>query len=129
MEQFLQRSLQVNGKKVLFIDDSQQTLTLLARIARLVGSIPRVARSLEDALTIVQSEPPDVVLVDMRMPHADGLTVIRLLREKLTGSQTRIFLLTAEVDPSLREAALQAGAQGVFEKPLSPETLLEVLDG
>ena len=119
----------MRGKKVLFVDDSQQTLTLLARIARLVGSVPRVARSLDEALAIVEQEPPDVVLVDLRMPHQDGLTVIRRLRAVLPEAQTRIFLLTAESDASLREAARQAGAQDVLQKPLMPDTLQEVLDG
>ncbi|HEY57223.1 MAG TPA: response regulator [Anaerolineae bacterium] len=119
----------MSGKKVLFVDDSQQTLTLLARIARLVGSIPRVARSLDEAVAVVRQDTPDLVLVDLRMPQTDGLSVIRVLRQALPAGQTRIFLLTAEADPALQEAALQAGARGVLEKPLSPDILLEVLDG
>lgn len=120
----------MSGKKVLFVDDSQQTLTLLARIARLVGSIPRVARSLEEAMAVVRQDPPDLVFVDLRMPQTDGLKVIRSLRQSLPAAgQPKIFLLTAEADPTLREDALQAGAQGVLEKPLSPDVLLEVLNG
>lgn len=119
----------MSGKKVLFVDDSQQTLTLLARIARLVGSIPRVARSLDEAVAVVRQDTPDLVLVDLRMPQTDGLSVIRALRQTLPAGQTHIFLLTAEADPALQEAALQAGARGVLEKPLSPDVLLEVLDG
>lgn len=115
-------------KKVLFVDDSQQTLTLLARIARLVGSVPRVARSLDEAVAVARQDPPDLVFVDLRMPQTDGLNVIRALRQGVSGDQMRIYLLTAEVAPTMREAALQAGAVGVLEKPLSPDTLLEVLD-
>ncbi len=117
----------MSSKRILFIDDTQDTLVILMRVARLVGGVPRVARDLETALKIIRQEPPEVILVDYRMPQMDGITLIRHLRQANPNCRARIYLLTAEDPSSLRAQALQAGAEDVLAKPLSLEALMEVL--
>ncbi len=115
--------------QILFIDDSQETLLVLMRAARLVGSIPRTARDLETAQKIIAQKPPDVILVDYRMAEMDGISLIRHLRTLPQLQRTRIYLLTAEADPYIHQQALTAGANGTLTKPLDLDALLEVLSG
>ncbi len=117
------------AKTVLFIDDTQETLVLLMRAARLAGGVPRVARTLEAARKIIAQAPPEVIFVDYRLAETDGLSVIRWLRGLPQTREARIYLLSAEGDPRLRRSALEMGADGFLEKPLGLDTLMEVLHG
>ncbi len=115
------------SKSILFIDDTQDTLVILMRAARLVGGIPRIARDLETALKIIRQDPPEVILVDYRMPQMDGITLIQHLRRANPDCRARIYLLTAEDPAPIRPQALKAGAQEVLAKPLPLDALMEVL--
>ncbi len=74
------------------------------------------------ALTAHQSRRPDLMVLDVSMPNADGLSVCRMLRDK--GSDTQILMLTARHEVGDRVAGLDAGADDYLVKPFALEELL-----
>ncbi len=83
-----------------------------------------------DGLTAVEmtlSLRPDLVLLDIAMPHMDGLEALRLIKEKLP--ETQVVMLTVSEDDGNVIAAIKSGAQGYLLKSLHAEEFLEMLDG
>jgi DNA-binding NarL/FixJ family response regulator len=77
----------------------------------------------EQALTLVEREEPDVVLMDVRMPNVDGIEGTR--RIVASGRQTRIIILTTYDLDEYVFAALRAGASGFLLKDVRPADLVE----
>jgi DNA-binding NarL/FixJ family response regulator len=78
-----------------------------------------------DALREAALQQPDVVLLDIRMPGANGIDIARQLRRQ--SPQARIIILTAYDDEEYLAGALQAGAHGYLLKNASHETLAEAI--
>lgn len=104
--------------------------------SRLINSFPGTAcvcacPSGEEALRVIPSAMPDVVLMDIFLPRMSGIECTARLKELLPG--TRILILTAVEDDELVFLALQAGADGFLLKRTKPAdlqaALLEVLRG
>lgn len=73
------------------------------------------------ALDRLRDNTPDLVLLDVSMPHVDGLTVCRVVRSE--GSQVPILMLTARTETSDRVAGLDAGADDYLAKPFDLDEL------
>ena len=67
----------------------------------------------------------DIILMDARMPHMDGIETMRALREK--GCKAKIIVLTADAMNGAEETYLQEGFDGYMAKPVSPEKLEDTL--
>lgn len=76
-----------------------------------------------EALSMVESSNPDVLLLDLQMPDLDGVEVTRRLREK--GFTTRIVVVTAHVDDQYVTPALLAGASGYIVKDSEPQKIVQ----
>ena len=61
--------------------------------------------------------PPDLVLLDLHMPHLDGLAVLAQVNEHAAGSYLPVLVLTADSTTAARDAALREGAQDFLTKP------------
>lgn len=73
------------------------------------------------ALDALHDSSPELVLLDVSMPHVDGLTVCRVLRSE--GSQVPVLMLTARTETSDRVAGLDAGADDYLPKPFDLDEL------
>jgi two-component system, OmpR family, KDP operon response regulator KdpE len=111
----------VSAGKILVVDDDPQIRRVMK--ATLVGHGYEVieARSGEEALEKVQSEMPNLVLLDMNMPGIGGLETCRALRQ---GSDTPVIILSVRNSEKDKVAALDAGADDYVTKPFSIEELL-----
>jgi two-component system sensor histidine kinase/response regulator len=109
---------------ILVVDDTLQN-RLLAE-ARLVTAGYRVtqAASGEEGLAVFAAEPPDLVLLDVRMPGLDGFDTLKRLRELPHGPDVPVVFLTALDDEDTHRRALQGGADDFLTKPLRPTELL-----
>ncbi|RAK66369.1 response regulator [Phenylobacterium kunshanense] len=82
-----------------------------------------------EAVSAMQREDFDLVLMDLQMPVMDGLVATRMIRElEVAGGRNRcrICVLTANADPDHRSLAFAAGADEFLAKPIDAETLLSV---
>jgi C4-dicarboxylate-specific signal transduction histidine kinase len=111
--------------KILMVDDETSNIMVLETALKQAKytSITSTTDSREAAL-LYKKLRPDLVLLDLRMPHMDGFEVIEQIKRIETDSYAPILVLTAESDPSIRLRALQVGARDFLSKPLD---LSEVL--
>jgi len=111
--------------KILMVDDESSNIIVLETALKQAKytSITSTTDSREAAL-LYQKLRPDLVLLDLRMPHMDGFEVIEQIKRIETDSYAPILVLTAESDPAVRLKALQVGARDFLSKPLD---LSEVL--
>ena len=109
---------------ILVVDDAPQN-RLLAD-ARLSGAGYRVtqAESGEAALRAFENDPPDLVLLDVRMPGLDGFDTLARLRALPDGDDVPVVFLTAFDDDDTHRRALAAGVDDFLSKPLRPTELL-----
>jgi two-component system phosphate regulon response regulator PhoB len=79
------------------------------------------------ALELASAMRPELVLLDVHMPHMSGLEVCRRLRRAPEGSQIRIVMLSAAAQAEDRARGMAAGADEYLTKPFSPLTLLRLV--
>lgn len=71
---------------------------------------------------LLQDEPADLLLVDLGLPHVDGLALVEGLRAR--GNQIPVLVITAYELPHLRDTVTGVGANDLLQKPLDPDELL-----
>lgn len=112
------------AKRVLVVDD-QRTFSDLLQLALDVQDdleCVGVALTAGDALTMVAEEAPDVVLMDIQLPDADGIEATR--RVKADHPQVEVLILTGRPDATLMARAAEAGASGFLVKDHPLESIL-----
>ena len=110
--------------KVLIVDD-EDDIRELARISleRVGGMQVVVARSGEEALELVATERPDVVLLDAHMPGLDGPGTLERLKANPETESIPVVFLTGSVQSAEADRFRTLGAIGVLPKPFDPMTL------
>ncbi len=108
--------------RLLVAEDDRGVREALERALRFEGYELLTANDGADALDQVASSEPDLVILDVMMPHVDGLTVCRRMRER--GIRTPVLMLTARHEVSDRVAGLDAGADDYLVKPFALDELL-----
>lgn len=107
--------------RVLVAEDDPGVRTSLVRALGFQGYDVVAVNDGAQALEKIDQSPPDVVILDVSMPHVDGLTACRLIREKHPALP--ILMLTARHEVSDRVAGLDAGADDYVVKPFALEEL------
>lgn len=111
--------------KLLLVDDEEELVNALAERLQLRGLESEVALSGEMALQVVHERPPDVMLLDLKMPGMDGLEVLRRVKRIHPGIE--IVVLTGHGGVMDRETALRLGAFDYLQKPADIGDLVQVL--
>jgi two-component system chemotaxis response regulator CheY len=115
--------------KILLVDDSAAMRRILKTQLNSVGftDITEAANG-QHALDILKGNPSyELMLLDVNMPHMDGLTLLKILRADSRFNKIKIIMCTSEADKSKVMQALTAGANNYIVKPFTPETLMEKL--
>lgn len=115
-------------KTVLVVDDSDETRLMLLRMLQGEGYSSIEARNGVEALAKVDECAPDLIIMDLNMPHLDGLTTterIRDYREHHFGIP--ILAITAFDTYGMKEAAIEAGCNEYLLKPLDLDQLGNLL--
>lgn len=112
---------------VLLAEDDSD-IRLLWRLAfQNAGFIVLEAADGLDAISMVQVEHLDAVVMDINMPRLDGnsaLESIRLLRQ---GRNVPVIIVSAQNNPEVERRAIEAGAAEFLHKPLSPDTVIQAV--
>ncbi|MBC8087044.1 MAG: hybrid sensor histidine kinase/response regulator, partial [Phycisphaerae bacterium] len=88
---------QLAGINVLLVDDEDGVRTAIARYLRRSGAIVREASHGRDALTQIEAEPPDLVLLDLRMPVMDGYAFMAEVNESRPWLEPRVLVLSGDL--------------------------------
>jgi len=109
---------------ILAVDDTSKSLALLVKILTREGYEVRPADSCELALASVNANPPDLILLDVRMKGMDGLEVCRRLKALEETQHIPIILISAFADVKDWVEGLRLGASDYITKPFQTEELL-----
>ena len=108
--------------KIQVVDDDIELRRLIAFTLRESGYFIVEAGDGETALKVFDEEQPDLVLLDVNMPRANGFEVLKRLREN--GARTPVMMLTVRAAEEDQVRGLDLGADDYLAKPFSPRTLL-----
>lgn len=109
--------------KLLTIDDSKTIRLILARAFKDYACTLVEAANGEDGLKAAAEHKPDIIILDITMPHMDGIEMLKRLRD--TGDKTPVIMLTAEGGASSVEKAQHLGISDYIAKPFQNEALVE----
>ena len=113
---------------VLVVDDEPTIGEVVGRYLQRAGYATRVVHDGRGALSAVERERPDLVVLDLMLPGLDGLEVMRRLRDRDPAARLAIILLTARGEESDRVVGLRLGADDYVVKPFSPAELVARVD-
>ncbi len=109
--------------RILCVEDNPENRTLLRRILAAEGYSVAEASNAFEALEIALVQPPDLILLDVNMPHVDGLTLAARLKSYPALVHVPVVAITANVMRGDRERSLAAGCDGYIQKPIDVDTL------
>lgn len=112
-------------KKILIVDDQPQNVTLIERIVASPGTEILKAFNGNEAVNIVKTSLPDIVLLDVNMPDMDGYEVCRRIKSCKETNCIPVIMISALNDEAVRNKSLDAGARHFLSKPFDPAELSE----
>jgi DNA-binding response OmpR family regulator len=108
---------------ILLIDDEEAFVTTLQERLEMRGFPARVALDGQSGLDLIAEEPPDVVVLDLRMPGISGVEVLRSIRKQWPGIP--VIMLSGHGSDQDFETCMNLGAVMYHKKPLDIDMLLE----
>lgn len=111
------------GETILIVDDNPQNLKLARVVLAGEGYDIRTATDAEDALAVLASFTPRLILMDLQLPGMDGLQLTRQIKADPARQDIIIIALTAYAMKGDDEKAFSAGCDGYMSKPIDIEAL------
>lgn len=111
--------------KVLLVDDEREFVLALSERLQMRDMGSAVAYGGEEALSVIDEEEPEVMVLDLKMPGIDGLEVLR--RTKNDHPDVEIIVLTGHGSKEIEERCMEMGACAYLEKPVSMEKLTRII--
>ncbi len=113
----------MNGPAViLIVEDNEANRLLASAVLEREGYRVEMAGSSQEALELLDSQSPDLILMDVQLPGMDGLTLTRRLKGDQRTAAIPIVALTALAMMGDRERTLEAGCSGYISKPINTRT-------
>jgi DNA-binding response OmpR family regulator len=110
--------------RVLVVEDDTDIADLIRRYLQKGGFDVEVRSSGREALNAIAAQAPDLLVLDVMLPHVSGLDICRAVRANETTRSIPIIIVTARGDESERIAGLDLGADDYLAKPFSPGELV-----
>lgn len=111
-------------KKILIVEDEPDIAQLVKLYLEKEGFRTNVAQSGTEALKLLKSERPDLVILDLMLPEIDGIEVCKRIRNAPDTALLPIIMLTAKAEESDTIVGLELGADDYVTKPFSPKALV-----
>ena len=111
------------GESIIVVDDSAVNLRLTAAVLRSEGFRIQLASNAEQAMMMMRTTLPDLLLVDIQLPGISGLELTRRLRQDTRTRDLLIVALTASVMSGSEQQAYEAGCDGFIAKPIDTRAL------
>lgn len=110
-------------QKILVVEDNPQSMRLVQMVLQPHGYVVLGAGDGEEALRLVESDKPDLVIMDVHLPGIDGLEVTRRLRRVTAFRDIPIVAMTAYAMKGDEETVLAAGCNAYLSKPINTREL------
>jgi len=114
--------------KILYIEDIQDNITLVERIVKSRGHEFLFARNAESGLELAFASKPDLILLDLGLPDADGQTLSTWLKGDPSLGSIPIIVLTAWPEEIVRQTVTAYNLNGYLCKPFSLTDLVNMID-
>ena len=111
--------------RALIVDDSSFIREYLRQLLQRMGVVCEEARNGQEALSALNAEAFDLMLLDLNMPVMNGLECVKMLRDNKVSPLTKVMMVTTEADNIFICRALEYGADEFLMKPFTPEGLRE----
>ena len=128
LERFLERSGpggRRTGPVVLVVDDDRQVRELVRVALELEGYSVREAGSAEEGMASIDERPPDLILLDVLMPHVDGWEMLRRVQESHGVGAVPVVTFSGQVAGEVGTNATSRGGRGFVSKPFDLGRLVE----
>ena len=128
LESFLARSgpgRQQTGPTVLLVDDDERMRELVRIELEREGYDVQEAASADEGLSSIETHKPELVLLDVMMPHVDGWEMLRRVQERYGAGAIPVVMFSGKVDEAAEAQAAAGGAQGFVGKPFDLQELIE----
>ncbi|HET9097113.1 MAG TPA: response regulator [Candidatus Baltobacteraceae bacterium] len=116
--------MDMQGKQILVVDDDRNLRKIIQTNLELAGYDVTTAANGEEALRVLDSMQPDLIVLDVMMPLMDGYEVARRIRRHPANTHVPIIMLTAKSEVEDKLAGFEAGADDYITKPFGPQELL-----
>ncbi len=113
--------------KILIIDDADETRTLVGRFLQAKGYEVVQAADGNEGLERAAQDRPDLILMDLNMPHMTGFEATGLLKNNSDLRHIPVLALSAETGTGNRDAIYEAGCDGFLAKPIDFPDLLQTI--
>ena len=110
--------------RILVVEDDPDIAELVQRYLSKAGFVVDRASSGREGLEAIRLKSPDLLVLDLMLPHVDGLEICRQVRAYEKTASIPIIMLTARADESERIVGLELGADDYLAKPFSPNELV-----
>ena len=117
-----------NKGTILYVEDNPDNRLLVRRILLSEDYSLLEATDAKEALNVLQSTQPDLILMDINMPDMDGYTLTAKIKSLPGFDRVPILALTANVMRGDKEKTLEAGCDGYIQKPLDIEQLTREIE-
>ncbi len=129
LEAFLDRSgpggKPKSGPLVLIVDDDEKVRELVRVNLEFEGYLVREAGSADEGLTAIDEAKPDLILLDVMMPHVDGWEMLRRVQEQYGAGVIPVVMFSGKVDEEAQTRAALGGAQAFVGKPFDLQHLID----
>ena len=112
------------SNRILIVDDQPDLANLMADMLVDAGYVTRTADNARDALSEIQLDPPDLLLLDVHMPDLDGYEVATMLKSDPATASIPIIMVSALDGRGSRLIGLESGAEDYLSKPIDPAELV-----
>ena len=117
----------MSSETILIVDDNLINLKLLRILLTVEGYLVHTAGDANEALSLLETINPHLILMDLQLPDIDGLELTRMLKANPLYTDTIIIAITAYAMKGDDQKALRAGCNGYISKPVDINQILEVI--
>jgi CheY-like chemotaxis protein/cytidylate kinase len=111
--------------KVLLVDDEREFVHMLSERLQMRDMASAVAYDGAEALSVIDEEEPEVMVLDLKMPGVDGLEVLRRVRDE--HPNVEVIVLTGHGSKEIEKQCMEMGACAYLEKPVNIEKLTQIM--
>ncbi len=108
------------GNRILVVDDDRQIVRVVQSYLEQAGMTTFAAYEGDQAMHMIRTERPDLIVLDLMLPRRDGWEITRQLRADERLADISILMLTARVEDTDKIEGLELGADDYLTKPFNP---------